>query len=93
MQSVRITIEVPEEVLSNMGKERKEFEEETRLWLASKLFVEKELSLGKAAVLAGQSRLEFMNYLQKQKIDIYRYEDGELAEEFDNIKRIVRVRK
>ena len=90
MQLVKINIEIPEEVLSNMGKERKEFEAETKLWLATKLFLDKEVSLGKAAMVAGLARLDFMKYLQEQKIDIYRYEEGELNKEFEKIKKAVK---
>jgi len=73
-----------------MGKDKHEFESETRVWLATHLFVEKILSLGKAAELAGIGRLEFLEYLQTQKVDVYRYDDEELAEELENIKKVLK---
>ncbi len=90
MQSVRITIDIPEEILSNMGKNKTEFEAETRLLLATHLFTDKKVSLGEAAQIAELKRLDFMEYLQANKIDIYRYEDEELLEEFENIKKVIK---
>ncbi|MGI6487105.1 MAG: UPF0175 family protein [Syntrophothermaceae bacterium] len=78
MQFVQITINIPKEVLSALGKDKAEFEADTRLWLATRLFQEKILSLGKAASIAGLKRLEFKDYLQSNKVDIYRYDNDEL---------------
>jgi predicted HTH domain antitoxin len=90
MQSVQIRIDIPEEILSNMGKNKDEFAAEIKLLLATHLFMEKKVSLGKAAQIAELKRLDFMEYLQANKIDIYRYEDEELLEEFENIKRVIK---
>ena len=72
-----ITINIPKEVLSALGKDKAEFEADTRLWLATRLFQEKYCLWAKQPVY-GLKRLEFKDYLQSNKVDIYRYDNDEL---------------
>lgn len=52
-----------------------------RVALAVKLFDEEVISLGKAARLAGVSRVEFTNHLGSLKIPVARYAADELTQE------------
>ncbi len=85
MRTIQITINVPEEILVNLGIEKGEFEVETRLGLATQLFLKRGISLGKAAQVAEITRLDFADYLHRNRIDTFGYEDGELAEEMKSI--------
>ncbi len=70
----KITITVPSEV-SN---------EEARLFLAIKLFELGKVSLGKAAEIAGYSKLAFMEILGKYKIPVINYSPKDLKEDIEN---------
>lgn len=49
----------------------------------------KRLSLGKAAELAGYSRLEFIEKLQREKKHIFDYDEDEINEIFEDALEIV----
>ncbi len=51
--------------------------------LAVKLFEEEVVSLGKAAKLAGLTRLQFMEHLSKLNIPVVRYSSDELERELE----------
>lgn len=52
-----------------------------RVALAVKLFDEEAISVGRAAKLAGVSRIEFINHLGALRIPLARYGADELAQE------------
>ena len=49
----------------------------------------KRLSLGKAAELAGYSRLQFIEKLQREKERIFDYDENEIDEIFEDALKIV----
>lgn len=55
-----------------------EFEAQIRLMAALKMFELGKLSSGKAAELAGMSRVEFFEMCGRYKVSIFNYEDGEV---------------
>ena len=55
----QLTVEYPDDLLVTSGKPRGEVERELRFQLAVRLFEVGQLSLGKAAELAGWNRLRF----------------------------------
>ncbi len=55
-----LTIELPENVLLSTGQSREEFLREAKFLLALKLFEVGRVSSGKAALLAGISRVDFL---------------------------------
>ena len=59
-------------------------ENEAKLFLAIKLYEINKISLGKAAKLAGYSKLAFIEVLGKYKVPVFNYSPEELREEVSN---------
>lgn len=65
-----IKLNVPADILLTLNQSEKELEQNIKLSLATYLFQQKKITLGKAAQLAGLSRYDFEISLAEQKIPI-----------------------
>lgn len=79
-----LRIKVPEDIFITIGK--KKLKKIMKLSTAIKLFKDSELSLGKAAELAGVSKLEFIEILSKEGIPVIDYPLSDLKKELDALK-------
>jgi predicted HTH domain antitoxin len=77
----QLTVEYPDDLLVTSGKPRGEVERELRFQLAVRLFEVGQLSLGKAAELAGWNRLRFADELGRLKVRLVNLDDEELQVE------------
>ena len=80
MNTRQITIDVPEKILLAEKSDEATFGQELRLLAAIKLFELGRLSSGRAAELAGMSRVEFLLTLGKYKV-------FPLLDELDDLER------
>ncbi len=64
----RVTIEVPEKVLLAEKMDAESFAREMRIMAAIKMYELGRLSSGRAAELAGMSRIEFLSILERYKV-------------------------
>lgn len=76
-----LTLEYPDDLLVTSGKSRVEVEREMKLQLAVRLFEVGQLSLGKAAELAGWNRIRFANELGRMKVPVVNLDDEEIETE------------
>jgi len=76
-----LTVEYPEDLLVATGKPRSEVERELKFQLAVRLFEVGQLSLGKAAELAGWNRLRFADELGRMKVPVVNLDDEEVQAE------------
>lgn len=76
-----LTLQYPDDLLVTSGKPRSELERELKFQLAVRLFQVGQLSLGKAAELAGWNRLRFAAELGRLKIPILNLDDEEVQAE------------
>ncbi len=76
-----LTLQYPDDLLAASGKPRSEVERELKFQLAVRLFEVGQLSLGKAAELAGWNRLRFADELGRLKVPIVNLDSGEIEVE------------
>ena len=80
----RIEIDIPDEVLFSLKESKEEFSKNLRMAAAAKLFQIKKLSSGRAAQLAGITRLSFLQSLSKYGVPIIGLSKEELQEDIQN---------
>lgn len=77
----KLTIEYPPALETAVATTRAEFEAQVRLMAALKMFELGKLSSGKAAQLAGISRVEFFEMCGRYQVPIVNYSAEELEAE------------
>jgi predicted HTH domain antitoxin len=75
MKLLTETITFPEEIPYSLKESKEGFVKLLLLYAALKLFEEGKFSLGKAATLAGYSRLAFIDILGQHHISVLNYTD------------------
>jgi len=75
----QITVTVPKDLLGNSTTE--DFANQMKLAAAIYWYTRSELSMGKAAELAGMSRPEFLELLAREKIDVFQVDFNDLSQE------------
>jgi predicted HTH domain antitoxin len=83
-----LTVQYPDDLLVASGKPRNVVEEELRFQLAVRLFEVGQLSLGKAAELAGLGKLQFADELGRMKIPIVNLDDQEIQAELSALRGV-----
>ena len=76
---VRVTVDVPEDIVSN--QEPGNFAQQMQLAAAIYWYAHGDLSMGKAAQLAGLNRSEFLSVLACEKIDVFQVDFDDLERE------------
>ena len=84
-----VTIPIDEEVFFVLKKNEASVQHDIRTLLAMQYFKDEKLGLGLAAKMADMTKEEFTVFLGKNNIDIFRYENDELKEEFELVDKIV----
>ena len=70
MVAKELTIPIPQDIFITLNETEGELQHELQLLLAVQAYRQGKLTLGKAAQLAGMSRLEFENLLADHQIPI-----------------------
>ncbi len=81
MNMAEITLEIPDELAQKLGGQPKDVASEVRLSLALYWCNRGELSLGKAARLAGIPYATFLEEAARRKVEIIRYNLDDLSQE------------
>ena len=76
-----LKVAYPEELLLSLKENKEEFEKEAKLLLAMKFYELGKISSGKAAKLAGVSRVEFLSKLGQYKISPFQVDLDEIIKE------------
>jgi predicted HTH domain antitoxin len=77
----QIVVEYPDDLEKAFQLTKEEMAAHLRLMAALKMFELGEISSGKAAELAGISRLEFFEVCSRYKVSLFNYPDDEVEEE------------
>ncbi len=77
------TLSIPysDDLLVATGQSPEELEQDLRVLLAIKLFEVRRLSLGKAAQLAGLSKLGFVDELARSGVPVINLDDDQILDE------------
>jgi predicted HTH domain antitoxin len=81
-RSMNISFSVKEGILLSLKEETEEFTQNLRFLSALMLYRKKRLSLGKAAELAGFTKMDFIYKLQLEKEPIFDFDEQEMATVF-----------
>ena len=79
-----IQIELPDEVLLSLKETPESFTKVIRMAAAAKLYELGKLSSGRAADLAGLSRVRFLQALGQYRVPIFDLTEEELAQDLRN---------
>jgi predicted HTH domain antitoxin len=85
MSTETITLEVSQDVLAALKMGANDLGEQLRLLAAISFFQNKQLSLGKAAELAGLNRLAFVDLLAQKGIVAFDYDESALQTDLAGI--------
>jgi predicted HTH domain antitoxin len=87
-KSLMISFSVKEDILLSLKENAEEFTQNLRFLSALMLYRKHRLSLGKAAELAGYSKLDFIHKLQLEKEAIFDFDEQELIEIFTDVVKL-----
>lgn len=81
----QLAIEVPENIFSTLRLPPAEFAREMRIAAAVQWYAEQRVSQEKAAEIAGQSRVEFIDELRRRRIPAIQVDLAELDAELSDV--------
>lgn len=87
-QTINISFLVKEEILITLKESKDEFTKDVLFSSALLFYRKRKLSLGKAAELAGYSKLDFISKLQEEKEFIFDYSEEEIDDIFSDVANI-----
>ncbi|MBI3353280.1 MAG: UPF0175 family protein [Nitrospirae bacterium] len=80
----KLELEVPEEILVSLKESSQEFSKDLLMLAAVKLYELGKLSSGRAAQLAGISRVSFLQALSRYNVSIFDLTEEELKQDMAN---------
>jgi len=80
----KLTLEIPEEVLISLKESPQEFSKSILILSAVKLYELGKLSSGRAAQLAGLTRVEFLQSLSRFNVPVFDLSSEELERDIQN---------
>ena len=85
---INISFPVKQWVLTSLHETKDEFTKDVMFLSALLFYRKKKLSLGKAAELAGYTKIGFIEKLQEEKEYIFDYSEDEINDIFDDVSNI-----
>lgn len=80
----KIVLEIPDEILISLKETPLELSRDIQMLAAVKFYQMGRLSSGRAAQLAGISRISFLQSLARYGVPIFELTPGELKRDFEN---------
>jgi predicted HTH domain antitoxin len=86
MKTQNITIELPSDILLTLNENEKELKQDIKISLALRLYQLEKLTIGKAAQIAGLSRLEFDSVLVRNGISVSNLSNEDVFNDIQKLK-------
>ena len=87
-KTINISFSIKENLLLSLRESQEEFTQDLRFLSALMLYRKNRLSLGKAAELAGYSKLDFIEKLKLEKEPVFDYNANEMNEIFSDVNKL-----
>ena len=87
-KTTQISFSVKEDILLSLKEDAEEFTQDLRFLSALMWYRKRRLSLGKAAELAGCSKLEFLERIKLENEPVFDYSEAEMAEIFADVDKL-----
>ena len=87
-KNMNIAFVVKEGILLSLKESTEEFTQNLRFLSALMLYRKNRLSLGKAAELAGYSKLDFIHILQLEKEAVFDFDEQDMVEIFSDVNKL-----
>lgn len=87
-KTITISFPIKESFLFSLKEDREQFTQDLRFLSALMLYRKRRLSLGKAAELAGFSKLDFIEKLKMEQEAIFDYNEAEMDEIFADVQKM-----
>ena len=87
-KTINISFSIKENLLLSLRESQEEFTQDLRFLSALMLYRKNRLSLGKAAELAGYSKLDFIEKLKLEKEPVFDYNTDEMNEIFADVSKL-----
>jgi predicted HTH domain antitoxin len=78
--NIEMTIEIPEDIFMVLKKDKDDLKQDIMQKAAIQFYLEKKLSLERAAIMCRLSRMEFIDILSHMGIPIFDYSNEDLVE-------------
>ena len=85
MGNTVLKIDIPADIITALNESRKEIQNQMKLFTAIKYYSEQKLTIGKAARLAGLTRINFETELSKNNIPISFLETGDIESDIKKL--------
>jgi len=87
-KTINISFPIKENLLLSLRESQEEFTQDLRFLSALMLYRKNRLSLGKAAELAGYSKLDFIEQLKLEQEPVFDYNADEMNEIFADVNKL-----
>ena len=81
-----INIKLPADILLTLNETEKELEKQIKISFALSLYCQHKITIGKAAQLAGLSRLKFETFLAENKVPVSNLTFDDIAGDVEKLK-------
>ncbi|QVL50158.1 MAG: UPF0175 family protein [Thiocapsa sp.] len=81
---IQIAIDLPDDVFSSRKQPPREFARQMRLAAAIHWYARNEISMEKAAMIAGMDRTDFLSALAAEQVDVFEVDPVSLEKELNH---------
>lgn len=93
MNSVKIEISIPEDIMLALNKNSKELSDDIKTLIAVELYNTGKISLGKSSEFANLCKTDFIRLLSEKGYSLFNWDKEEIKSELDTVERLMKEMK